>query len=109
MKKMHSELPVAAPVRLLLIEDDVRLCRLVKDYLENMGYAVSMEHTGPAGLALGLREQFQAIILDVDGRSGHGHTIGISDRTAQGRLSPMTRVNYRAGSRTGTSRESSRC
>src|SRR5207248_2251047 len=65
MKKMHSELPAAAPVRLLLIEDDVRLCRLVKDYLENMGYAVSMEHTGPAGLALGLREQFQAIILDV--------------------------------------------
>src|SRR5882724_10817414 len=65
MKKMHSELPGAAPVRLLLIEDDVRLCRLVKDYLENMGYAVSMEHNGPAGLALALRETFQAIILDV--------------------------------------------
>jgi DNA-binding response OmpR family regulator len=65
MKKMHPELPAAAPVRLLLIEDDVRLCRLVKDYLENMGYAVSMEHSGPSGLALGLREQFQAIILDV--------------------------------------------
>ena len=30
--------------RLLLIEDDVRLCRLVKEYLETMGYAVSMEH-----------------------------------------------------------------
>ena len=59
------ELPAAAIPRLLLIEDDVRLCRLVKDYLENMGYAVSMEHSGPAGLALALGEKFQAIILDV--------------------------------------------
>src|SRR4051812_41239172 len=51
--------------RLLLIEDDVRLCRLVKEYLETMGYSVSMEHSGPAGLALALRENFHAIILDV--------------------------------------------
>jgi DNA-binding response OmpR family regulator len=51
--------------RLLLIEDDVRLCRLVKEYLEGMGYAVAMEHTGPAGLARALKESFHAIILDV--------------------------------------------
>jgi DNA-binding response OmpR family regulator len=49
----------------LLIEDDVRLCRLVKDYLETMGYSVSMAHNGPAGLQLALKETFQAIILDV--------------------------------------------
>jgi DNA-binding response OmpR family regulator len=60
-----SEPPVAAPTRLLLVEDDVRLCRLVKQYLEPMGYGVSMAHTGPAGLELALRESFQAIILDV--------------------------------------------
>src|SRR4051812_8456323 len=64
MRKM-PESPAAAPTRLLLIEDDVRLCRLVKDYLQNMGYAVSMEHNGPAGLALAMRETFHAIILDV--------------------------------------------
>src|SRR5436305_12232355 len=65
MKKVQPELTAAAPARLLLIEDDVRLCRLVKDYLENMGYAVSMEHTGTAGLALALRDSFSAILLDV--------------------------------------------
>src|SRR5690242_9908806 len=65
MRKMQPDPPAAAPVRLLLIEDDVRLCRLVKDYLENMGYSVAMEHSGPAGLALALRETFHAIILDV--------------------------------------------
>src|SRR5438128_2720914 len=30
-----------------------------------MGYSVSMAHTGQAGLALALKEKFQAIILDV--------------------------------------------
>jgi len=64
MKKVQAEIPAAAP-RLLLIEDDVRLCRLVKDYLENMGYSVFMEHTGPAGLSAALRDPFQAVILDV--------------------------------------------
>jgi DNA-binding response OmpR family regulator len=64
MRKVHAEMQ-AATTRLLLIEDDVRLCRLVKEYLEGMGYAVAMEHTGPAGLAAALRDSFQAIILDV--------------------------------------------
>src|SRR5215472_7579798 len=64
MRQMQPELRAPAP-RLLLIEDDVRLCRLVKDYLENMGYSVAMQHSGPEGLAVALRENFQAIILDV--------------------------------------------
>jgi DNA-binding response OmpR family regulator len=53
------------PPRLLLIEDDVRLCKLVKEYLEPMGYAVQMAHTGPDGLALALAEPFHAVLLDV--------------------------------------------
>src|SRR4051812_35906877 len=54
-----------ARMQLLLIEDDVRLCGLVKDYLEAMGYAVSLAHTGPAGLEAALKHTFHAIILDV--------------------------------------------
>jgi DNA-binding response OmpR family regulator len=53
------------PPRLLIVEDDLRLCRLVKEYLETMGYAVAMAHTGPAGLAAALAEPFSAVILDV--------------------------------------------
>jgi DNA-binding response OmpR family regulator len=52
-------------MRLLLVEDDVRLCRLVKDYLEGMGYSVALAHTGPAGLELALKQSFHAVILDV--------------------------------------------
>ncbi|MEZ5399442.1 MAG: response regulator transcription factor [Bryobacteraceae bacterium] len=54
-----------ASTRLLLIEDDRRLCRLVQEYLEGMGYTVAAAHTGPAGLERALRETFDAIILDV--------------------------------------------
>jgi DNA-binding response OmpR family regulator len=55
----------ASLTRLLLVEDDVRLCRLVKEYLEPMGYDVSMEHSGPTGLARALENPYHAIILDV--------------------------------------------
>src|SRR5262245_47321439 len=55
----------AGPSKLLIVEDDVRLCRMIKEYLEPMGYAVTVAHTGPAGLELALKEKFQAIILDV--------------------------------------------
>jgi len=52
-------------MRLLIVEDDVRLCRLVKEYLEGMGYSVTLAHTGPAGLELALNHAFHALILDV--------------------------------------------
>jgi DNA-binding response OmpR family regulator len=55
----------AAPPHILLIEDDVRLCRLIREYLETMGYEVSMTHTGPSGLELALGKNFHAILLDV--------------------------------------------
>lgn len=51
--------------KLLLIEDDVRLCRLVKEYLEGMGYFVTMEHNGLSGLNRALGGGFDAIILDL--------------------------------------------
>jgi len=64
-KDMQPTAPSPGPPRLLLIEDDVRLCRLVKEYLEGMGYSLSMAHTGPQGLELALKDSFHAVILDV--------------------------------------------
>ena len=51
--------------RVLLIDDDRKLCRLIKDYLQPMGYLVDMAHTGPEGLDKALGESFNVIILDV--------------------------------------------
>jgi DNA-binding response OmpR family regulator len=51
--------------RVLIIDDDTKLCRLVRDYLEPMGYEIAIAHTGPKGLETALREPFAAVILDV--------------------------------------------
>ncbi len=53
------------PSRLLVIDDDRKLCRLIADYLEPMGYAVSAVHNGPDGVNKAVGEPWQAIILDL--------------------------------------------
>lgn len=40
----------ANPVRLLLIEDDVRLAQLVKDYLTQENFSITVEHRGDTAL-----------------------------------------------------------
>jgi two-component system, OmpR family, response regulator CpxR len=51
--------------RVLVIDDDRKLCRLIKDYLEPMGYEVELVHNGPDGVEKATRETWQALILDV--------------------------------------------
>src|SRR5882724_9274404 len=51
--------------RVLVIDDDRKLCRLIRDYLEPLGYAVQTAHTGPDGLASATSEPWHAVILDV--------------------------------------------
>ncbi len=57
----------AAPgrTRVLLIDDDRKLCRLIRDYLEPMGYEIELSHTGPEGLEKALQQSFSAVILDL--------------------------------------------
>jgi DNA-binding response OmpR family regulator len=51
--------------RLLVVDDDVKLCRLIRSYLEPLGYQVSIANNGVDGLELALKEDFAALILDV--------------------------------------------
>jgi len=51
--------------RILVIDDDKKLCRLVADYLAPMGYDVSVVHTGPEGVERATRDAWHAVILDV--------------------------------------------
>jgi DNA-binding response OmpR family regulator len=55
----------AGRTRLLIIDDDRKLCRLIRDYLEPMGYEMDMAHSGPEGLAKALDPNVRAIILDL--------------------------------------------
>ncbi|MEM7145123.1 MAG: response regulator transcription factor [Verrucomicrobiota bacterium] len=52
-------------VRLLVIDDDRKLCRLLGDYLEPLGYDVTFVHTGPEGVDAVVAGEFDAVILDV--------------------------------------------
>jgi two-component system response regulator CpxR len=52
-------------IRILIIDDDPKLCRLVKDYLAPMGYEVDSAYTGPVGLEKAISGDYQAVILDV--------------------------------------------
>lgn len=62
---MSATEPAANRTRVLMIDDDRKLCRLVRDYLQPMGYAIDAAHTGPDGLQRALNENFHAIILDL--------------------------------------------
>ncbi|MGJ8698284.1 MAG: response regulator transcription factor [Verrucomicrobiaceae bacterium] len=51
--------------RLLVIDDDRKLCGLIKDYLSPLGYDVSMRHRGDEGLEEALAGDYEAVLLDV--------------------------------------------
>ena len=58
----------AAPegkTRVLVIDDDRKLCRLIRDYLEPMGYEVGAAHSGTDGVERALGDAWDAVILDV--------------------------------------------
>lgn len=52
-------------VNVLMVDDDTKLCRLVKDYLEPLGYIVESAHDGYKGLEMVREGDYQVMILDV--------------------------------------------
>lgn len=51
--------------KILIIDDDIELCALVKRYLETEGYVVTTKHNGADGLTEGLTTAYQLVVLDV--------------------------------------------
>lgn len=51
--------------RILIIEDEVSIAELEKDYLELSGFEVDMEHSGDTGLEKALNTEYDLIILDL--------------------------------------------
>ena len=51
--------------KILIIEDDIAIAELEKDYLEVHDYTVVIEKDGSAGAARALDENFDLIILDL--------------------------------------------
>ena len=51
--------------KILIIEDEVSIAELEKDYMELIGFEVDMEHGGDTGLDKALKNDFDLIILDL--------------------------------------------
>jgi DNA-binding response OmpR family regulator len=60
-----ESVPVGQRTRVLLIDDDRKLCRLVRDYLEPLGYVIEAVHSGPEGAERATQEPWHAVILDL--------------------------------------------
>jgi len=52
-------------INVLIIDDDKKLCRLVREYLEPMGYDVDAAYTGTQGLERAMAGDYHVVILDV--------------------------------------------
>ncbi len=52
-------------MKVLLVDDDRKFCRLVQDYLKPMGFDVETAHNGIDGLEKAVSESFHAVILDI--------------------------------------------
>jgi two-component system response regulator CpxR len=52
-------------MKIIIVDDDRKLCRLVADYLKPMGYEIDAAHNGPRGLEMIFKGNYQAVILDV--------------------------------------------
>jgi two-component system, OmpR family, response regulator len=55
----------ADPCRVLLVEDDARLAALVREYLEQQGFAVTIEARGDRASARILNERPNVVVLDL--------------------------------------------
>lgn len=51
--------------RLLIVDDDVKFARLLRDYLGPLGYSVDLVHTGRDGLQQAVEGRYDAVLLDV--------------------------------------------
>ena len=62
---MEHMLKNSKETSILMIDDDVKLCRLVKDYLAPFGFSLTTVYTGTEGLEKVKNDIFDAVILDV--------------------------------------------
>jgi len=51
--------------KILVIDDDIELCELIKKYGQQANYQVDMAHTGSQGLNKAIDDEYLLIILDV--------------------------------------------
>jgi two-component system NtrC family response regulator len=66
------------PNSILIVDDNVMLCRSLQLILEREGFAVSLEHTLASGLMRVAKDRFEIVLLDIVLPDGDG-SIALSE------------------------------
>ena len=56
---------VSARQTILLVDDDIKFCRLISEYLQRYGYTITIAHEGKSALKMMAEDNWDAVILDV--------------------------------------------
>jgi two-component system OmpR family response regulator len=84
------------PVRILLVEDEIKMARAVRRGLEQEGYAVDAVADGEDALHRALYEDYDAIVLDVMLPGKDGSAV-CRELRAKGRWAPVLMLTARDG------------
>ncbi|WP_433893852.1 response regulator transcription factor [Streptomyces sp. CA-111067] len=83
-------------MRILVVEDERRLARLLKDGLGREGFAVDLAHDGGEGLWLATEQPYDVIVLDVMLPVLHGYAVCEKLRAA-GNWTPILMLTAKDG------------
>jgi DNA-binding response OmpR family regulator len=83
-------------VRLLVVEDEVRLATALQRGLQAEGFAVDVAHDGPAGLELARHGGYDAMVLDVMLPGLSGYRV-VRTLRAEGRWLPVLMLSAKDG------------
>src|SRR5579872_5852791 len=64
-QQLRASAERGAPPRVLLVDDDRKMTRLLSEYLETNGFKVSIATDGGAGLSRAQSEPWDLVVLDV--------------------------------------------
>lgn len=62
---MENRERVVSVEKILLVDDDLELCELLKEYLETEGFVLESANDGRAGLEKAVKDHYTLVILDV--------------------------------------------
>lgn len=82
-------------MRILVVEDDLRMLELLRQGLTESGFTVTIAADGDAGLTLALENRYDAIVLDIGlpGRSGYSITAHLRRHTKPPAIIMLTALN----------------
>jgi DNA-binding response OmpR family regulator len=82
-------------MRILIVEDDLRMLELLRKGLSESGFEVTTAADGDSGLSLALANRFDAIVLDIGlpGRSGYSVTAHLRQHSKPPAIVMLTALN----------------